>query len=143
LVLIGSELPPSSGEAGCIDELTEALPMSVHRSSFLELSCFEEDVIAASDQRPVVLDFCADWCRSCEAVTSTLEDLAEKGNGAFQVVKFDIETDRELAARLGVQGLPEVRVYRGGEVVDAVRGPLAGVQVRALIDRSILGAGQD
>ncbi len=116
--------------------------MNVHRSSFLDLLHFEEDVIATSAQCPVVLDCCAEWCRSCEAVTSTLEDLAEKGNGAFCVVKFDIETDRELAARLGVQGLPDVRVYRGGEVVDVVRGPLAGVEVRALINRSIPGAEQ-
>ena len=113
--------------------------MSTSRPLVIVVTDFEVDVIASSSEIPVLVDFWGEWCHPCVALGRTLEDLAEEFGGAFILAKFDVGADRELAARLGVRGLPTVKLFRDGEAVDGFSGALPKMQVRKFLQEKLPG----
>lgn len=87
-------------------------------------SDFEFEVVAYSQNIPVVVDFWADWCRPCKTLTPLLEKLVDESNGAFRLAKVDVDANPNLALRCKVRTLPSVVAFSGGEVV----GDFAGLQ---------------
>lgn len=102
---------------------------------------FDARVIEASKSRPVLADFWAAWCGPCRALGPVLEQLAEEYHGAFTLAKIDTDANPGLATRFGVRGLPTVKVFRDGEVVDEFVGALPAPQVRPFIERHLPGPG--
>src|SRR4051812_29912682 len=79
-------------------------------------SAFETDVIARSRDVPVVVDFWAAWCAPCRALAPILEREVAALGGRVELVKVDTDANPKLAARYGIQGIPAVKAFAGGEV---------------------------
>ncbi len=95
---------------------------------------FQEKVIDASRLAPVLVDFWAEWCAPCRVLKPILEKLAVEYGGRFILAKVNSDQHQELAARYGVRGIPNVKAFVGGELVDEFTGALPEEQIRAFID---------
>lgn len=98
---------------------------------------FPQKVLDASHQVPVIVDFWAEWCQPCRTLKPILEKLAAEYGGRFILAKVDSDQNQELAQRYGVRGIPAVKAFVGGEMVDAFDGALPEGQVREFLDRLI------
>ncbi len=78
---------------------------------------FQNQVIEYSIRQPVVVDFWAEWCIPCRALSASLERLAEEAGGSFRLARLDVDANPRLAAQLGVKNVPAVRAFRNGQVV--------------------------
>lgn len=98
---------------------------------------FVTDVIEASAEAPVIVDFWAPWCGPCKQLTPALEAAVTEAKGAVRLVKIDIDQAPELAQQLRVQSVPTVYAFRNGQPVDAFQGALPPSQLKAWIDKLI------
>jgi thioredoxin 1 len=77
---------------------------------------FEREVLRASE--PVLVDFWATWCPPCRMIAPAVEALADDFAGRAKVAKVDVDSSPELAERFGIQSIPTLLVFKGGQVVD-------------------------
>lgn len=75
--------------------------------------------------KPVVVDFFAEWCQPCKAMAPAIDSLAEALIGRAEVVKLDIDSDQQIAARYGVRGIPTFIVFKDGNPVATKTGTMA------------------
>ena len=81
----------------------------------VDTATFENDVIGRSQERPIVVDFWADWCGPCHQLAPVLERAADEHD--VELVKVDIDANPDLAQRYGVRGIPAVKAFKNGHVV--------------------------
>jgi len=95
---------------------------------------FDRDVVELSGKTPVVVDFWAEWCGPCKALTPALEAAEASRGGRVLLAKVDVDSNKSLGARYGVQGIPAVKAFRDGKVVDEFTGAVPPAKVEAFFD---------
>ena len=83
---------------------------------------FASDVVARSHDLPVVVDFWAEWCAPCKALTPVLEQAVEARAGTVVLAKVDVDANQALAQEYGVRGIPAVKAFRNGRIVSEFTG---------------------
>lgn len=96
-------------------------------------SDFEFQVIAYSQQAPVVVDFWAEWCIPCRTLSPLLEKLAIDAGGSFRLAKVDVDSNTNLANRYNVRSIPSVKAFRDGRVISEFVGMQPEPRVREFI----------
>jgi putative thioredoxin len=98
---------------------------------------FEEKVLARSQALPVVVDFWAEWCGPCRVLGPALEEAVGRRAGEVELVKVDVDSNQRLAASFGVQGIPAVKAFRDGKVVNEFVGAQAPAAIDQFLDRLV------
>ncbi len=114
---------PSLGDMGNVKEITT--------------SDFATEVIERSHEVPVVVDFWATWCGPCKVLGPTLERLADEASGSWELAKVDVDQNQQLAMQFGVQGIPTVVAFKGGQPVSRFTGAVPEAQVRQFLEQLI------
>ncbi|WP_407071939.1 thioredoxin [Rhizobium subbaraonis] len=104
---------------------------------------FAKDVIDASRQQPVLVDFWAPWCGPCKQLTPVIEKVVTEAAGRVKLVKMNIDDHPSIAGQLGIQSIPAVVAFVDGRPADGFMGALPESQVRAFIDKIAGPAGAD
>jgi len=102
---------------------------------------FMADVVEASQEVPVLVDFWGPGCKPCETLKPMLESLVRSMGGAIKLVKINAQEATDIARQLQVQSVPTVFCFKGGRPVDAFQGALPETELRKFIDKQIGGDG--
>jgi thioredoxin 1 len=98
---------------------------------------FQADVIDASKNQPVLVDFWADWCRPCHMLTPTVEEIARENVGKVKVVKLNVDENMTAAGKYNIRGIPTLLVFKGGLVADQIVGAVPKEQIVKVLERHI------
>ena len=98
---------------------------------------FDAEVLQATE--PVLVDFWAPWCGPCRMLAPVIHDIATEYAGRAKVVKLNTEDGPTVAGKFGIQAIPTLLVFKGGEVVDRAVGLRPKQDIAAMLDNALAG----
>jgi putative thioredoxin len=99
---------------------------------------FQNLVLEKSIDKPVLVDFWADWCQPCQTIMPMLAKLAEEYAGKFELAKVNADQEQDLAAHFGIKSLPTMKLFYQGKIVDERMGAVPESDIRAMLDKYIV-----
>ena len=96
---------------------------------------FMQDVVEASKERPVIVDFWAPWCGPCKTLGPQLEEAVKATNGAVAMAKVNVDENQMIAGQMQVQSIPTVFAFSNGQPVDGFQGAVSASEIKAFVDR--------
>ena len=104
------------------------------------IEAFRRDVVDASKDALVLVDFWAEWCGPCKTLTPLLERVVAENAARVKLVKIDVDKNQTLASQFRIQSIPTVYAFLNGQPVDGFQGALGERELKAFIDRLLAGA---
>ncbi len=98
---------------------------------------FENDVINA--EKPVLVDFWAEWCGPCRMVGPIVDELAGEYEGKVKIGKVDVDNNPETATKYGIRSIPSLLIFKNGEPVDQIMGAVPKNQIKKQLDAQLNG----
>ena len=95
---------------------------------------FQTEVIEASKQLPVMVDFWADWCRPCHMLAPTVAEIATQYAGKLKVVKLNVD-ENQIATSFNIRGIPTLLIFKGGQVADQLVGAVPKDKIESVLQR--------
>jgi thioredoxin 1 len=107
-----------------------------------ELTAGNFDEVVLQSQKPVMVDFWAQWCGPCKMIGPIIEEIHGEYAGKTDIGKVDVDQQQELASRFGIRNIPTILFFKNGEVVDKITGAASKREFTNKLDRLISAVAQ-
>ena len=115
--------------------LKEEFGMSSDKVVIVTDSEFDSTVLQS--ERPVVLDFWAEWCQPCKKIAPTIEEIAGEYEDKVKVGKLNVDDNPNTATKYGIRGIPTLLFFKGGKVIQQVTGVKSKAEIKKIIDEDL------
>lgn len=95
-----------------------------------------ETVVLQSD-KPVLVDFWAEWCGPCKMIAPALDEAAETYEGKIQITKLNVDENKDIPVKYGIRGIPTLMIFKNGELAATKVGALSKAQLNEFIDQQL------
>lgn len=99
---------------------------------------FDDEVL--NSDKPVLVDFWAEWCGPCRMVSPIVEELAEEYDGKAKFAKVDVDENADISMEYNIRSIPSLLIFKDGEVVDQVVGAVPKSQLKKKLDEQLNGS---
>ena len=96
---------------------------------------FESDVIQSD--KPVLVDYWAEWCGPCKSIAPVLDEIAKEYEGRLKIAKLNVDENQQVPAKFGIRGIPTLMLFKNGNVEATRVGALSKSQLTAFLDSNI------
>lgn len=86
---------------------------------------------------PVVIDFWAPWCGPCKMIAPVMDELVDEYGDKVKFVKINTDEARDIAVKYGIMSIPNIKIFRGGEVIDSMAGAVPKQYLKEFIDKAL------
>jgi thioredoxin 1 len=95
-------------------------------------AAFDSDVLKAD--KPVLVDYWAEWCGPCKMIAPILDEVSKDYDGRLKIAKMNVDENRDVPAKFGIRGIPTLMLFTGGQLAATKVGALSKAQLTAFID---------
>ena len=98
-------------------------------------AAFESDVLKAD--KPVLVDYWADWCGPCKMIAPILDEVSKDYDGRLKIAKMNVDENRDVPAKFGIRGIPTLMIFKDGQLAATKVGALSKAQLTAFLDQHL------